>query len=286
MKTRVSTNYVRLMALAILVLSILLPYAAAQAAPSLQAYSCSLSLSGPAPQGFAASVTATSYVSCSGGVGRIEVRVSLRNPNGTVTENSAFCYESAGVGTTSCSATVTAPHVVGNWVANGWGAYWNINGQNTFTPTSNSAFIHGAVNRALGALAAAKSTYPGYMASHVNDGSTNTTVGGAYSWANADKWVNPNGALPQWLQLDLGATTTFSKVVIYTSAGYPIRDYDVQVSSDAISWGTVGTPVRGNTSTYIVTTFPLVSARYVRINALQGPSNQPTYVRVNEFQVY
>ncbi|HYN97419.1 MAG TPA: discoidin domain-containing protein [Pilimelia sp.] len=135
-------------------------------------------------------------------------------------------------------------------------------------------------NLARSGIASASTTYPGYAPSKVNDGSTNTTVGGAYSWANA------NGArMPQWVQVDFGVEKTFRRLVVYTSATYPIQDFDVQVWNGA-GYVTVQ-PVRGNTqaSMTIDLGFPRTS-RLVRINGLRGPSHQPQYVRVNELEVY
>ncbi|HEX6291863.1 MAG TPA: discoidin domain-containing protein [Herpetosiphonaceae bacterium] len=143
----------------------------------------------------------------------------------------------------------------------------------------------GDENLARSAIAAASSTYPydGYAPSRVNDGSRTTTVGGAYSWVNADRYA-PDGYLPQWVQLDFGTTKTFSRVVMYTSSGYPIQDYDIQVW-DGSTWVTVDSRT-GNTALTVTHTFAPTTARLVRILGRRGPSNQPQYVRVNEFEVY
>ena len=86
------------------------------------------------------------------------------------------------------------------------------------------------------------------------------------------------------MQLDLGTTKTFSKVVVYTSAGYPIRDYDIQVWNGA-SWVTV-VATNFNTNTTITHTFAPQTARLVRIYGRRGPDVQPQYVRINELEVY
>lgn len=141
----------------------------------------------------------------------------------------------------------------------------------------------GNVNLAIGATATAQSTFSGYSPARVNDGSRNTTVGGAYSWTNAHT-SGTDGRVPQWLQLDFGVNKTFSRVDIYTSTGYIMRDYDVQYWNGT-SWVTLVT-VTGNTLVQRSHTFASTSARLVRIYARSGSTSQPWYVRVNEFEVY
>ena len=139
----------------------------------------------------------------------------------------------------------------------------------------------GNTNLALSALAAASSTYSGYSPARVNDGSQDTALGGATSWANA-------AYVPQWVQLDFGTNKTFSRVVIYTSSGYPIQDFTIQVWNSGLGvWQDVpGAQVTGNTSLTVTLNFTAQTARLVRILGTKGPNIQQGYVRVNEFEVY
>ena len=73
-------------------------------------------------------------------------------------------------------------------------------------------------------------------------------------------------------------------MVVKTSAGYPIRDFDVQVWN-GISFLTVAS-VRGNTALSVPVTFASRTARLIRISGRSGPTHQPGYVRVNELEVY
>ncbi|NUT99297.1 MAG: discoidin domain-containing protein [Saccharothrix sp.] len=133
-------------------------------------------------------------------------------------------------------------------------------------------------------IASASSTYPGYSPARVNDGSANTSLGGSYSWANNAGTYPPNS--PEWVQVDFGVDKTFSRVVVYTSAGYPIRDFDVQVWN-GVTYVSVAA-VRGNTALSTTITFasgPRTS-RLVRILGLSGPTHQAGFVRVNELEVY
>jgi subtilisin family serine protease len=139
-------------------------------------------------------------------------------------------------------------------------------------------------NLARSASASASSTFSNYSPARVNDGSTDTSLGGAYSWANNSGTYPPLS--PEWVQLDFGTTKTFRRVLVYTSQGYPIQDFDIQVENGG-TWTTIpGTQVRGNTDLVVSRTFSAQSAQRVRILAYRGPSHQDGYVRVNEFEVY
>lgn len=140
----------------------------------------------------------------------------------------------------------------------------------------------GNVNLALAATVSASSTYGGYSPLRAKDGSQSTALGGASSWCNSGYG---SGYPPQWIQLDFGVAKTFSSVVVYTSSGYPIRDYDVQVYSQQTGWTTVA-KVQNNTALKITSTFPTQNARLVRILTLSGPTYQPGFTRINEFEVY
>ncbi len=86
------------------------------------------------------------------------------------------------------------------------------------------------------------------------------------------------------MQADLGVTKTFRRVVVFTSQGLPIRDFDVQVWN-GVTYVTVGS-VRNNTQLSVPVTFAAQSSRLVRILGRSGPTQQPGYVRVNEIEVY
>ncbi|GAB4190997.1 MAG: hypothetical protein Tsb002_19320 [Wenzhouxiangellaceae bacterium] len=139
-------------------------------------------------------------------------------------------------------------------------------------------------NLARTATTSASSTYCAsgglhcYSAARVNDGSRDTALGGYTSWTNSST------TLPQWVELRWTSNISASRVDVYTSSGYPIQDYDVQYWTGS-SWAT-RVAVRGNTSLSRSHTFATVTTTRMRILGLRGPSNQPQYVRVNEFEVY
>lgn len=140
-----------------------------------------------------------------------------------------------------------------------------------------------AVNLALGGSTTASSTYCSgsglhcYHAYRINDGDRDTTVGGYYSWANA-------AGLPAWVKVDFGTTRAFNRVKLYTSSGYPIRNYKIQYWTGS-SWSNAAT-ITGNTSTERTHTFSTKTSSQVRVLGELGPSNQSVYVRVNELEVY
>ncbi len=137
-------------------------------------------------------------------------------------------------------------------------------------------------NVSIGAAASSQSAFPGYSAARINDGDRNTTVGGTQSWANADA-SGPDGFLPNWVALNLGATRTVARVDLYTSAGFELQNYDIQVWNGA-AWTTAAS-VRGNRGTLVSTTLPGIATSQLRILGLRGPELQPQYVRVNELEV-
>ncbi len=137
----------------------------------------------------------------------------------------------------------------------------------------------GAPNLARSATASAQSTFRGYSAARINDGSADTTVGPSTSWANA-----AGSRLPQWVDLSFRSAVNMDQVHLYTSAGYPLRDYDVQLLSGS-QWITVAA-VRGNTAAFRVHSFAQRAATRVRILCRSGPNHQTIYARINELEVY
>jgi len=146
----------------------------------------------------------------------------------------------------------------------------------TIPPPSNLARL---------ASASASTTYCSgsgehcYSAGRVNDGSPSTALGGYHSWANA--W---GAAMPQWVELTWSSPVTASRVDLFTTSGYVIRDYDIQYWTGS-SWAGVAT-VNGNTSVSRTHFFGPVTTTRLRVLGRRGPDNQPGYVRVNEIEVY
>jgi microsomal dipeptidase-like Zn-dependent dipeptidase len=142
----------------------------------------------------------------------------------------------------------------------------------------------GGSNQALSATATASSTFcasPGlhcYSPARVNDGDRNTTVGGFFSWAN-------QGNPPAWVELSWATEITVSRVDVYTSRDFELRDYQLQ-AWDGSTWVTID-GATGNTQVlraHLLAT-PVQTQR-LRLLGLSGPLFQTNYVRVNELEVY
>ncbi|MFC0432127.1 choice-of-anchor D domain-containing protein [Kutzneria buriramensis] len=132
-------------------------------------------------------------------------------------------------------------------------------------------------------LAAGK---PTSESSHTqNYGSGNATDGDQSTY-----WESANNAFPQWVQVDLGATTGVSRVVLQLPAAWGARSQTLSLSgsTDGSTFTTlVGSASytfdpAGNNSVTI--TFPAASTRYVRVNITANtgwPAGQ-----VSELQVW
>jgi hypothetical protein len=86
---------------------------------------------------------------------------------------------------------------------------------------------------------------------------------------------------PQWIQIDLGASATISKVVLYWEGAYA-KAFQIQVSADAVTWTSIysTTTGTGGTQTMAVTG----SGRYIR---MYGTARATGYgYSLYEFQVY
>ncbi|MBB6670108.1 discoidin domain-containing protein [Cohnella nanjingensis] len=134
------------------------------------------------------------------------------------------------------------------------------------------------VNFAKGATASASNadTAGGYAAEKVNDGAATT------DWSG---WATDGTSLPQWVQLDFGASRTFSRVELYTTSGYAIKDYRIQYW-DGSNWIDCLPAITGNTFDQRTHTFPMVTGSKLRVLGTSGPDIQPEYIRVNEIEVY
>jgi microsomal dipeptidase-like Zn-dependent dipeptidase len=147
-------------------------------------------------------------------------------------------------------------------------------------------------NLARSAQASASSTYcvgppqtspDCYAPWRVNDGNASSALGGQSSWAN--DW---GVAMPQWVQLEWSVPVTATRAVVTTTAGFELRDYDLQAwvgTPQTGGWVTLAA-VNANANVVNVHAFPQVTTARMRILGRSGSAAQPGYVRVNEIQVY
>jgi hypothetical protein len=122
--------------------------------------------------------------------------------------------------------------------------------------------VDSTTNLAAGRTATASSAGSPYVASNVTDGNTSSY------------WESANGAFPQWVQVDLGSSTSVNKVTLNLppAAAWATRTQtlSVQGSTDGTTFGNLVAsstytfdPSTGNTVTI---PFTAANARYVRIN--------------------
>ncbi|MFE2477358.1 discoidin domain-containing protein [Streptomyces sp. NPDC059389] len=123
-----------------------------------------------------------------------------------------------------------------------------------------SAEAAGGPSVSAGGPAAASSSNGAYTAANATDGNQSTY------------WESGGGALPQWVQTDLGATARVDQVVLKLPAAWESRNQtlSVQGSADGTAFTTLVSSATytfgqggGNTVTI---TFPAAQTRYVRID--------------------
>ncbi|MFJ6194911.1 DUF1996 domain-containing protein [Micromonospora sp. NPDC092111] len=86
---------------------------------------------------------------------------------------------------------------------------------------------------------------------------------------------------PQWLQVDLGATATITRVVINWEAAYA-TNFTIQTSADGATWTTINTTTNGTGGVQTLTVGG--SGRYVRLNTTKRATQYGTSLW--EFQVF
>jgi subtilisin family serine protease len=146
-------------------------------------------------------------------------------------------------------------------------------------------FVGPTGNQARQAAVSASSTFCSgtgehcYSPARVNDGSRSTALGGFNSWVN-----DGVAALPQWVELTWTTAITASRVELFTTSGYELRDYDIQYWTGT-AWVNVAT-VNGNTTAHRTHNFTPITTTRMRVLARYGSVAQGGYARVNEFEVY
>jgi hypothetical protein len=120
----------------------------------------------------------------------------------------------------------------------------------------------GSTNLALNQLTSASGYTQTYVPGNATDGNTSTY------------WESTNSAFPQWLQVDLGAAKSFSRIVLdlppSSSWSTRTQTLSVQDSTDGSGFSTVvasaGYTFNPSTGNTVTITFPSTTDRYVRLN--------------------
>jgi hypothetical protein len=95
----------------------------------------------------------------------------------------------------------------------------------------------------------------------------NVTAATTYQTYAATRWESV-ASDPQWIMVDLGASTEIDRVILKWHFDYA-KAFSVQVSTDATSWTTVYSTTKGAAYSVTDATFGRTSARYVRMNGMQ-----------------
>src|SRR3569833_3104148 len=130
------------------------------------------------------------------------------------------------------------------------------------------------------ALAADTLLSQGRPATASSSENAGTAAGNAVDGDTGTRWSSAFSD-PQWLQVDLGSSTTINKVVLNWEAAYATA-YQIQVSANGTSWSTVYSTTTGAGGTQTLNVSG--TGRYVR---LYGTARSTGYgYSLWEFQVY
>jgi hypothetical protein len=175
---------------------------------------------------------------------------------------------------TVVAANLPAPSFTSTGLVNGTQYYFVVTATNLAGESPNSSevtIVPGSLNRFF--WAASSSTSGSDSQGNALDGNLTTR------WSTDTSQVNG-----QWFMVDMGAVSTFNKLVlnsVNSANDYP-RGFQVNVSADGINWGS---PVATGAGTSGITTIPLApqAARYIRI--IQTGSANGTFWSIDEFNV-
>lgn len=214
---------------------------------------------------------------------------------------------------TNLIATAAATQITLNWTASSGAASYNVKRTSIYggmfttlatgvsatnytdinlTPDTTYTYVVSAVNASgesfTDSVSASASptgillSRSGWMASaSVNSGNAYKAIDGT----NSTRWDTSGSQTPgQWFQVNMASTNSFHKLVLDATASpndYP-RSYQVNVSNDAVNWGS---PVATGAGSSAITTITFASqtARYIRITQTGSAGN---YWSIHEFNVY
>ncbi|MER7502193.1 CARDB domain-containing protein [Nonomuraea pusilla] len=127
---------------------------------------------------------------------------------------------------------------------------------------------------AAGKPATASSHTDVYTAARVTDGD------------QATYWESVNNALPQWVQVDLGATAAVTRLVLRLPSGWPSRTQTLTVlgSTDGAAFGTLAPSATYTFAPSATVTLTGATARYVRVQ-ITANSGWPAG-QLSEFEVW
>ncbi len=182
---------------------------------------------------------------------------------------------SSGGPYTVISSNLMVPNYTDGSLANGNTYYYVVSALNLSGESANSSQAigtPGSLDRVL--WIASSSTSGSDSPYNAIDGDLTTR------WSTGTSQTNG-----QWFQVDMGAASTFYRMVlnsVNSSNDYP-RGYQVNISSDGVNWGS---PIATGTGSSPITTitFTAQAARYVRVT--QTGSAQGNFWSIHEFNIF
>lgn len=137
----------------------------------------------------------------------------------------------------------------------------------------DSTYTNGPADSRLGLLTASSviDTNAANQVYNANDGNINTAWSSAFGQQNAT------------ITCDLGSVQVVSGVKLFWDWIFYARDYQVQVSSDNLTWQTITTVTNENGQIDLYRNLSGVQGRYVRLNLTQYNAG---WYRLAEFEVY
>ncbi|MEI9866085.1 MAG: carbohydrate-binding protein [Limisphaerales bacterium] len=176
---------------------------------------------------------------------------------------------------TLIATNVPATGYTDSGLTNGMTYYYVVSARNLAGESGNSSQVYampGTLNRIM--WIASSSTTGSDSPGNALDGNLTTRWSTGTSQANG-----------QWFQVDMGAASTFYRIIlncVNSANDYP-RGYQVYVSNDGVNWG-VSIATGAGSSGITTITFATQAARYIRI--IQTGSSPGTFWSIDEFNVF
>ncbi|MDB6066993.1 MAG: coagulation factor 5/8 type domain protein [Pedosphaera sp.] len=224
--------------------------------------------------GFVSGVTPAVPANLIATAGNSQVSLNWLGSPGATGYNVKYSTNSGGPYTV-IGTNLAGTSFVHTGLVNGTTYYYVVSAMNLSGESANSSQViatPGTLNRTL--WIASSSTSGSDAPANALDGNLTTR------WSTGGAQVSG-----QWFRVDMGAASTFNKIVlncVNSANDYP-RGYQVTVSNDGISWSN---PVATGTGSSSITTisFATQAARYIRIT--QTGSTSGTFWSIDEFNVF
>jgi hypothetical protein len=200
------------------------------------------------------------------------------NASAGATRYSVYRGTSPGGEAATAVGTPTTNSFTDTGVTNGTTYYYKVTATNATGTSASSAEVNATPTGGGGGGTLLSQNHPATASSVENGG---LTAGNAVDGSTATRWSSAFSD-PQWLQVDLGATHSVSRVVLNWQTAYG-RAFQLQTSTDGTTWTTIYSTTTGTGGVQDLTVTG-ASGRYVRMYGTQR-ATQYGYSLL-EFQIY